>query len=177
MKRPQSSLCECEIRGWIKGLWTLSLVIYFLSPFYWIWLCCCPTLDFALLSGDQPPCRHHYFYFLYISSCKAGSHVAFFFNFQPIIYDVCRSKEIYKMFVFGFEFGFFYLNNPKITFVFLDWKKDTTCIKSTQLEMRTCAVWTCSRLYVNESCSAHFVIAGGSQSWLYVLPWCAEVGS
>ena len=30
---------------------------------------------------------------------------------------------------------------------------------------------------VNEGLSADLGIAGGSERWLYVLPWCVEVGS
>lgn len=74
----------------------------------------------------------------------------------------------------------FYLNCSNATlFVLLLVLISRSCLNQMNFNeyTKTHAAWWRSQLRLNKGCGADFVIAGGSECWLYVVPWRVEVGS
>lgn len=110
MKRPQSSLCECEIRGLnksaVESLFLLSSIfshLYTPSDFV-----VSPLLDTVLHSTDHPPLiLFKNFRFLYISSCEAWPQSNLSTS-QPITDSVFPRREAMRRKLLLFVHYYYY---------------------------------------------------------------------
>lgn len=113
MKRPQSSLCECEIRGLnksaVESLFLLSSIfshLYTPSDFV-----VSPLLDTVLHSTDHPPLiLFKNFRFLYISSCEAWPQSNLSTS-QPITDSVFPRREAMRRKLLLFVHYYYYFFN------------------------------------------------------------------
>ncbi len=188
MKRPQSSLCECEIRGLNKGLWNHSFPCHLFSLTFILYL----TLLFHLFRLCSAlwwsPAFHTFF--IFISSIfhpmKHGQSVTPFSQSHTRLFPVVKKCKKNCFFLVS-SFVFF----PKLlksNICILKARQFTTYKQSQAKQFKAVAwikvmynttyavLWSC-QLCLNGRWSADFVIAGGSERWLYVVPWCVEVGS